>query len=190
MSDKPATPTPAGGTPPDDDTAMTSGAQARERAREEAHETARLEILDAAGILLSEVQGIGLHYCGYDPDGWLRTRPLDTVIGAVQDVIAGVRELARDAEDALTGAVAQYEWLVGGGPLRCVSCGRDIDPERYVWLIADGLPEHDICDQYDPALRARNRAATVAEDEHQAYCEDRIRSGGQRPGDVVEVTGR
>jgi hypothetical protein len=120
----------------------------------------------------------------------MRTKPLDSVIGAVQDVIAGVRELAQDAEDALTGAVAQYEWLAGGGPLRCVSCGRDIDPERYVWLIADGLPEHDICHQYDPALRARNRAATVAEYEHQAYCEDRIRSGGPRPGDVVEVTGR
>lgn len=57
-----------------------------------------------------------------------------------------------------------------------------------MWLIADGLPEHDICLQFDLAMRARNWAATVAEDEHQAYCEDRARSGGPRPGDVLELT--
>lgn len=146
------------------------------------------EVLEAAAVLLSEVHDIDFHYsscCG--PVDWLHREQLEWAAAVVLQVAERLAASARTATDAIGGAVARRDWLQGGQPLWCLACGDPIDPATDTWRVCRGHAEHTACHRDDPAAEDADRAFTLGDAEHDAYLQDRTRTG-VRTGDVVTVT--
>ena len=158
-------------------------------ARAEMADWARDDIIDAHAVLLGEIHDIDFHNYA-DGGDWLYSgQPVEQIAEQALHLAERVTQAAADARARIGAATARRAWLTSGRPLRCAGCGEVIDPSVGDWRVCRGAAEHDWCHyDDDPATEDDQRRWTVEDAEDDAYSEDRIRSGGPYPGDVIEVT--
>jgi hypothetical protein len=142
---------------------------------------ARDDVVQAHAELLEQIHDGGMEW-------FYRDRSLEAVAEQALDLADRVHRAATTAQVAIAAAMARRAWLASGGLLRCLGCGEAIDPTWDAWQVCRGLPEHDTCHNDDQSVEDTDRAFTLDEDVHDAYCEHRMRTGGPRDGDLVEVT--
>jgi hypothetical protein len=110
------------------------------------------------------------------------------VVENLRRVTERAQAIAAAAIEALHSAEAARTWMVSGRPMRCATCGYDIDTEVVEeWWICRDVPEHTYCHRPDAGEEDQRRAWVVEDDELGAYCEDRERAGGPFHGDEVEL---
>jgi hypothetical protein len=97
--------------------------------------------------------------------------------------------IAAIAIEDLYQAEAARTWMGSGRPMRCATCGQDIDPVLVQeWRICREMPEHTYCHRPEAIEdEDRCRAWVIEDDELGAYCENRERAGGPFHGDEVEL---
>jgi hypothetical protein len=157
-------------------------------ARAELAGWAREEVVAAHAALLAEIHDVDFHNY-VDGGDWLHCGlPVEQIAEQVLHLADRITQAAADARATIAAATARRDWLASGRLLRCVGCGDVIDPSWQEWRVCRGHAEHDWCHYDDPAAEDQHRGWTVEEAEDEAYSQDRIRSGGPYPGDVVEVT--
>lgn len=150
---------------------------------------ARDDVIEAHAALLGELHDIDFHnYADGCRDWYYSGRSVEQIATDAVDLAERARQVADQAQAAVTAAVARRDWLRSGRPLRCLGCGEVIDPSGEPWRVCRGFAEHDWCHHDQPNAEDDQRGWTVEEAEGDAYSEDRLRSGGPYPGDVVEVT--
>ena len=157
-------------------------------ARAEMADWARDDIIDAHAVLLGEIHDIDFHNYA-DGGDWLYSgQPVEQIAEQALHLAERLTQAATDARARIAAATARRVWLTCGRPLRCAGCGEVIDPSLGDWRVCRGAAEHDWCHHDQPTMEDDQRGWTVEEAEDEAYSEDRIRSGGPYPGDVIEVT--
>lgn len=157
-------------------------------ARAEMAGGARDEVIDAHAVLLGEIHDIDFHNYADGGDWFYSGQPVEQITEQALHLAERVTQAACDARATIAAATARRDWLTSGRSLRCLGCGEVIDPSLGEWRVCRGTAEHDWCHHDDLATEDLHRAATVELAEYDAHSEDRIRSGGPYPGDVIEVT--
>jgi hypothetical protein len=157
--------------------------------RAELADWARDDIIDAHAVLLGEIHDIDFHNYA-DGGDWLYSgQPVEQIAEQALHLAERLTQAAADARATIAAATARRDWLTSARPLRCLGCGEVIDPSLGDWRVCRGTAEHDWCHhEDDPATEDNQRRWTAEDAEDDAYSEDRIRSGGPYPGDVIEVT--
>ncbi len=158
--------------------------------QERIEEAYREQVLMAGYDFLSDLRAITYHQSGDGLAFMASTYRLDCVVEELQSLADRVQAISAAATQSLAQAIARWAWAAAGRVKWCANCGDSIDLDEDEWQVCRGLPEHTGCHLPSTTVQDEDaaRANVIADAEHLAYCEDRMRTGGPHHGDSVEVT--
>ena len=147
----------------------------------------RRDVMEAAAVLLSQVHDVDVHHYSDGPPAWLYDQPTEDAAQTVLALTDHLTTTAQAAATAVRASLARRDWLLTGRPLRCLACDEGIDPTLEERRVCRGAAEHAVCHLEDTKAEDADRAFTVTEAERAAHLEERNRTGGPRPNDLVDL---
>ena len=169
-------------------TAGASGEQIAEGlTRQDVAAWTRRDVMEAAAVLLGQVHDIDFHHYSDGATAWLYDLPTEDAAQMFLDLTDRLTTTAQAAATAVRASLARREWLLTGRPLRCLACDEGIDPTLEERRVCRGAAEHAVCHLEDTKAEDADRAFTVTEAERAAHLEERNRTGGPRPNDLVDL---
>lgn len=144
------------------------------------------DVFEASAVLLGEIHDIDFHHYS-DGYSWLDGYTTDEAAQTTLDLADRLTTAAQTAATTIRASLARRDWLLSGARLHCLNCDEPINPRDDEWQVCRGLAEHTWCHAEDPEAEDADRRFTIGEAEHAAYLEERARTGGPRPGDLVEL---